>query len=156
MIESTGHKPSDDERRETAIRKCEAEINTKEPTKENTMQIVSRYDGRTLYECDADSMLDCVQQAVRSGASLDGASLDGARLDGASLNGASLNGRIVTRLPLSVGPIGSRDGYTVFWETKDGLFVQCGCFFGSLDEFAVKVKTTHGNNKHSSNYMVNE
>lgn len=26
MIESTAHKPSDEERRETAIRKCEAEI----------------------------------------------------------------------------------------------------------------------------------
>ena len=37
-----------------------------------------------LWSGEAKDMRDAVEQAVRSGASLDGARLDGARLDGAS------------------------------------------------------------------------
>lgn len=43
-----------------------------------------------------------------------------------------------------VGPIGSRGKYTTFYKTKRGIYVSCGCFTGSIDEFERKVKITHG------------
>ena len=85
------------------------------------------------------------------GARLDGASLVGARLDGARLDGASLDGAIVNDI-LIVGPLGSRSAYTQVYRTDKGLFVKCGCFFGSIDDFANKVKETHGDNEHSKAY----
>jgi len=54
--------------------------------------IKNRFGGRTLYECEADSLAEALRQAVNDGASLDGASLEGALLNRALLNGASLNG----------------------------------------------------------------
>ena len=115
--------------------------------------------------------------ASLDGARLDGASLDYARLDGASLDGASLDGaRLVGasldyarldyaslgewgKLQLSsdilfVSPIGSRNGCTTIFHTDKGIFVRCGCFRGTLDEFAIKVKDTHGDNKHARDYLA--
>jgi hypothetical protein len=54
--------------------------------------IKSRFDGRTLYECEADGLLAALQQAVGSGADLRGANLGGADLRGANLGGANLGG----------------------------------------------------------------
>jgi len=56
------------------------------------MKITCRFDGRTLYECEADTMLAALQQAVKSGADLCGADLCGADLRGANLDGANLDG----------------------------------------------------------------
>ena len=54
-----------------------------------------------------------------------------------------------------IGGIGSRNGTTTFFNCKDGLVrVVCGCFFGTLDEFAEKVKKTHGDNEHAKVYML--
>ena len=50
------------------------------------MKITCRFDGRTLYECEADTMLAALQQAVKSGAYLCGAYLCGANLRGAKIN----------------------------------------------------------------------
>jgi uncharacterized protein YjbI with pentapeptide repeats len=60
-------------------------------------EIKSWLDGKVLFACEAESLIDAVQQAVKAEtclnyASLDGARLDGARLDGARLDGARLNG----------------------------------------------------------------
>ena len=33
-----------------------------------------------------------------------------------------------------------------------GVYVKCGCFFGTVDEFASKVKDTHGDNKFANQY----
>ena len=128
------------------------------------MKIVSRYNGHILYECDAESMLLTLQNAVRARANLSRANLSRANLFGANLSranllranlfGADLSGHSVTCNPLTLGPIGSRGGYTTFWQTEDGLFVQCGCLFGSLAEFRTQVQTTHGNNKHGRDYMA--
>lgn len=54
-----------------------------------------------------------------------------------------------------IGPMGSRNGFTTFFRTKN-LFigVSCGCFCGNVDEFVEKVKETHGDNKHAKAYLV--
>ena len=59
---------------------------------------------------------------------------------------------------LTVGPIGSRDDTTTFFRTKllagFAISVCCGCFSGTVDEFRVKVKQTHGDNKHGKSYQL--
>ena len=56
------------------------------------MQIKSWIDGRCLYECEADTLLETLRQAVKAGANLAWANLDGANLAGANLAGANLYG----------------------------------------------------------------
>ncbi|MCK9569288.1 pentapeptide repeat-containing protein [Candidatus Pacearchaeota archaeon] len=187
-------------------------------------KIVSRFSGRTLYECESNSMLETLQEAVKAGANLadaslagaslaganlveanlaganlaganlaganlDGANLYGANLDGASLYGANLAGanlyganlaganlygawldganlaganlvgawlygHEVTELPILTGYIGSRKSVTLFWPTRDGIFVHCGCYFGSVDDFASRVKEKHGDTQYSKEYAA--
>ena len=97
------------------------------------------------------------------GANLGGAYLGGANLGGANLRGANLGGAYLGgdwgKLKsiadvLIVGAIGSRDGYTTMYHTDKGVFVMCGCFRGTLDEFAKKVEQTHGDNKHARDYKA--
>nr|DAI87390.1 MAG TPA: Putative transferase, nesg, ydcK, Structural Genomics.38A [Caudoviricetes sp.] len=56
---------------------------------------------------------------------------------------------------LVIGPMGSRNGFTTFFRTKN-LFigVSCGCFRGNVDEFIKKVKETHGDNKYAKTYLA--
>ena len=54
-----------------------------------------------------------------------------------------------------IGAIGSRNDTTTFFRCKDKkIRVSCGCFFGDLDEFAEKVKKTHGDNEYGRVYML--
>lgn len=55
---------------------------------------------------------------------------------------------------LVIGPIGSRNAFTTFYKTKDGISVKCGCFNGTIDEFAKKVEETHGDNEHGLCYKT--
>ena len=51
--------------------------------------------------------------------------------------------------------IGSRNDFTTFFRTTEKkIFVACGCFRGDIDQFAEKVKETHGDNEHSKAYML--
>ena len=89
-------------------------------------------------------------------ANLRGAYLGGANLRGANLGGANLGGADkMTSVDdiLFVGPIGSRADYTHIYRTDKGVYVKCGCFFGTVDEFASRVKDTHGNNKFANQYL---
>lgn len=44
---------------------------------------------------------------------------------------------------------------TTFFRCKDGkVRVQCGCFYGYLDEFRAKVKETHGDGKMGREYLM--
>ena len=89
------------------------------------------------------------------GADLGDANLGGANLGGADLGGANLGdaGKLSSVNDiLIVGPLGSRSAYTQIYRTEQGLFVKCGCFFGTIDDFATKVKETHGDNEHSKAY----
>jgi uncharacterized protein YjbI with pentapeptide repeats len=90
------------------------------------------------------------------GANLRGANLGGANLGGANLRGANLGGADkITSIDdiLLIGPIGSRADYTHIYRTDKGVYVKCGCFFGTVDEFASKVKGTHGDNKYANQYL---
>lgn len=54
-----------------------------------------------------------------------------------------------------IGAIGSRNGFTTFMRTKDKhVKVSCGCFFGTIEAFAAKVKETHGDSKHAKTYLA--
>ena len=43
---------------------------------------------------------------------------------------------------------------TTFFKCKDGLVrISCGCFYGTIEEFRLKVKETHGNTKLAVEYL---
>ena len=51
--------------------------------------------------------------------------------------------------------IGSRNDTTTFYKTADdGIGVTCGCFTGTIDEFAAAVEETHGDNKYGREYRA--
>jgi hypothetical protein len=92
------------------------------------------------------------------GANLRGADLGGADLGGAYLRGAYLGeewGKLNSNNDVFIaGPLGSRNDYITFFHTDKGIFVRCGCFRGTLDEFVAKVKETHNYNEHARNYLA--
>ena len=56
---------------------------------------------------------------------------------------------------LEIGFIGSRDDVTTFFRTKNkGIFVECGCFKGNIDEFEKQVQEVHGDDKHGRVYAL--
>ena len=80
-------------------------------------QIKNRYDDSILFECEADSLRGCVEQAVKEkvslrgaylgganlgDANLGGANLRGAYLRGANLPGANIEGEIIIKTPISI------------------------------------------------------
>ena len=92
-----------------------------------------------------------------SGAYLSGADLSGAYLSGAYLSGADLSGGVKAsggRPCFQIGPIGSRSAYLVAWVTTAAVFIQAACFWGTRDEFAARVKDTHGDNEHAQEYAA--
>lgn len=44
---------------------------------------------------------------------------------------------------LVIGPIGSREAYTTFIRQSKTIYVSCGCFFGTIEEFKKAVTNTH-------------
>ena len=56
---------------------------------------------------------------------------------------------------LIVGPLGSRSGHTTFFRGSDGdIHVACGCFNGTIKQFADKVVETHGDSKYAKEYLA--
>ena len=114
------------------------------------------------YEKENNTIKDTLEQAVKRAANLYGADLRFADLCGADLRFANLRGadlRDWGKLSsaqdiLIVGAIGSRDAYTTIFHTDKGVFVQCGCFRGTLDEFVAKVKETHSGTKYERDYLA--
>ena len=104
------------------------------------------------YEKENNSIKDTLIEAIKGGAYLRGAYLRDADLGCADLGEwgklQSLSDIII------VGAIGSRNGYTTIFHTDKGVFVMCGCFKGTLDEFEAKVKETHKGNKHERDYLA--
>ena len=93
-----------------------------------------------------------LQGANLWGADLQGANLWGADLQGANLWGADLRG--AAGKILSFGPIGSRQGITYVTKTERTIHVRCGCFYGTLEEFAAKVEEKHGDSQHGKSYKA--
>ena len=51
--------------------------------------------------------------------------------------------------------LGSENRNTTFFKCKDGhIHVSCGCFSGDLNDFADKVKETHGENRYAKEYLA--
>ena len=56
---------------------------------------------------------------------------------------------------ITIGAIGSRDDTTTFYRGADEkIYVSCGCFNGSIDDFASKVKAVHAGTKHEKTYLL--
>ena len=86
---------------------------------------------------------------------LGSADLGGANFRGADLRGADLRGaKIKDKGILVIGNIGSRNDYTTVYNTDKGIYVKCGCFLGTIEEFATKVKETHGGTEHERDYLT--
>ena len=144
-----------------------------------TIKIESIF-GKLLFEHEAEdnTIKKTLEEAAKSGADLRGADLRGAYLGGADLRGAYLGDADLRGADLRgadlrgaylgdewgklesvsdvmmVGLIGSRNGCTTIYHTDKGVFVMCGCFRGTLDEFAKKVEETHGDNKYARDYKA--
>ena len=95
----------------------------------------------------ADLQVADLQDANLRDANLWGADLQDANLRGADLWGAA--GKI-----LYFGPIGSRQGITYVTKTERTIHVRCGCFYGTLEEFAAKVEGKHGDSQHGKSYKA--
>ena len=76
-------------------------------------------------------------------ADLCGADLREANLRGANLCGANLWGANTADL-ITVGPVGSRRGITIYNIAADE--VRCGCYGGSLAQFGDRVEQAHAGN----------
>ena len=55
---------------------------------------------------------------------------------------------------LTIGPIGSRNAFITFTNTKGGIYVACGCFWGTLESFREQVQKTHGDSEHGKAYLA--
>jgi uncharacterized protein YjbI with pentapeptide repeats len=139
-------------------------------------QIKHRYTDAVLFECELPDNVQsglasryALEKATASGANLAGANLAGADLAGANLAGADLARAYLARANLSgaylsgkkligerpifmIGPIGSRCAYFTSYITNAGIMLRAGCFFGSLEEFRVKLIKEHGENRHRREY----
>ena len=122
------------------------------------------------YEKENNTIKETLTEAVMRGADLRGAYLGGADLGGANLGGAYLGDAYLGDANLGgaylggagkinsvddiliVGPLGSRSAYTQIYRTDKGVYVKCGCFFGTIEEFAEKVQKTHAGNKYERDY----
>ena len=94
------------------------------------------------FEKENNSVKDTLIEAVKSGANLVGANLgESSKLQN-------------TSDVLIVGLIGSRRDYTTIFHADKGVFVRCGCFKGTLDEFEAKVKKNHNGSKHEKDYLA--
>jgi uncharacterized protein YjbI with pentapeptide repeats len=132
-------------------------------------EIKNCWDGKIIYQDEADSFRALVEAAVKSGANLSVANLSGANLSGANLSradlygadlyGANLSGANLSGANLygyfSFGPGGSRSSYTwARWE-PEGYMVHCDCKTLTLKDFAAAVEKTHGSNFHGKYYAAN-
>ena len=92
--------------------------------------------------------------SVSGDARVEGKALVGgdARVEGKALVG----GNALVKGPRDIywiSCIGSRDGTTTFFRNaNNGISVSCGCFYGTIDEFAAAVTKTHGDNEHAQAY----
>ena len=106
---------------------------------------------------DADLWGADLRDADLRGANLRDANLRDADLRDADLWGADLrdaNLRGAAGKILSFGPIGSRQGITYVTKTERTIHVRCGCFYGTLEEFAAKVEEEHGDSQHGKSYKA--
>jgi len=148
------------------------------------IKIVSRFDSSKIIVCgEYENIKDCIEKnrdksfygASLRGADLQGANLRGADLrwadlrgadlrwadlQGANLRGADLQGadgkklEIISNNILMFGGFGRENRCTYAFKTKEGIFIQCGCWLGMIDEFKKVIKKTHSNTKFAKEYLM--
>ena len=129
------------------------------------IEIKCRFTGSVLFEHDAkdNSIKLSVIAAVEKKVSLSGAYLSGAYLRGAYLSGADLRGAILkdgskvddgSRAYVYFGPFGSDARELIAFRTDQGIRIQTGCFFGTLEEFTAAVEKKHADNEHGQEYAA--
>ena len=91
--------------------------------------------------CSADLSGANLSGADLRSANLRSANLSGANLSGANLSGADLSGASLATRYICFSQIGSRHDQTTYSFVEDKVW--CGCFIGTLEEFAVRVAETH-------------
>ena len=108
--------------------------------------------GADLFEADlywADLREADLRWADLYGANLCRANLRGVNLYGANLRGANLYEANLPEKIIQVGPIGSRNAYTIYWADRN--IVQCGCWRdyegGSLAEFKKRIDEVYPEDK---------
>jgi len=101
-----------------------------------------------------------LQGADLQGADLQGAYLRGAYLRGAYLQGADLQGadddkiKVTSNNVLFFSGFGSNERTTTAFQTDKGIFIQCGCWSGSMKEFKARIKETHKNSNFAKEYLL--
>ena len=53
---------------------------------------------------------------------------------------------------LGIDRIGPRFGKTYFFKCEDGLFVRCGCWFGTIKDFKQRVKENYSSGRFRKEY----
>ena len=126
-------------------------------------EIKHRWTGAVLHSCEANNIKEAVVDATKKRADLRGADLQGAYLRGADLQGAYLQGAdlqgaylrgayLREKIKIQGGNSvltfigGGSVGRAVYAFNCDvGIYIEAGCFFGTLDEFREKtLKDTNG------------
>ena len=112
--------------------------------------IYSRFDSKKVsYHSDKPTLKEAVEEAVGNNACLTEANLARASLAGAKIGKIEIIGN-----PYFVGGIGSAGRTTTAWPTKDGLFIVCGCWHGTLGEFEARIRGEHKDKRHLDNYLT--
>ena len=121
------------------------------------------FNGHTLHRIKAVRDFGCVKAGELGGFIESEKNLDhdgDARvLDNAWVSGdARVSGDAWVREPSDIALIkgfGSEFRATSFFRCVDGLVrCQCGCFYGTVDEFRSKVRETHGDSKYAKEYTM--
>ena len=86
-------------------------------------------------------------------ADLIGANLIGSNLYGASLYGAKRHTHTIETFT-TINKIGSRNDTLLALKTDGGVFIETGCFKGTLTAFAAAVEERHGDTKHGKAYRA--
>ena len=55
---------------------------------------------------------------------------------------------------MRINYIGSRNDGVTFINADDGIYVQSGCFFDTLEKFIIAVKTKHAGTIHEKTYLL--
>ena len=113
------------------------------------IEIKSRFTNESellfAHDCENNTIKITVEAAVKGGAFLDGASLGGAFLRDKENPIESIK---------QIGNIGSRGGFTIAFKCKKSIEINCGCFWGTIEEFEEAVKEKHAGTKYETEYMA--
>lgn len=93
-------------------------------------------------------------------ANLRNADLQGANLRSADLRNAALQGAkfqdesVLSGKYIQIGPIGSRSDTLTAFGTNKGIYLQTGCFVGTVKDFEFRLTATHKGNRFAEEYKA--